>query len=170
MLKKLFSVLSLLLLTGAFALAQHKVSGKVTDAKGEGMVGVSVLVKGTSTGTVTGNDGDYSLTAVKDNATLIFSSIGYVNQEVPVEGRAIVNVILEEDRLYLDETVVVGYATMKKRDLIGAVDAVGSQAIGNRAAANLTRALQGEIAGLNITFNDSKPFANSLSCSLCCSG
>ena len=157
MLKKLFSVLSLLLLTGAFALAQHKVSGKVTDAKGEGMVGVSVLVKGTSTGTVTGNDGDYSLTAVKDNATLIFSSIGYVNQEVPVEGRAIVNVILEEDRLYLDETVVVGYATMKKRDLIGAVDAVGSQAIGNRAAANLTRALQGEIAGLNITFNDSKP-------------
>ena len=157
MLKKLFSILSLLLLTGTFALAQHKVTGKVTDAKGEGMVGVSVLVKGTSTGTVTGTDGDFALTSVKDNATLIFSCIGYVNQEVPVESRAIINVSLEEDRLYLDETVVVGYATMKKRDLIGAVDAVGSQAIGNRAAPNLTRALQGEIAGLNITFNDSKP-------------
>jgi TonB-linked SusC/RagA family outer membrane protein len=142
---------------GGFAYAQHKISGKVTDAQGEGLVGVSILVKGTSSGTVTNSDGSWTLGAVKDGATLVFSSIGFVSQEVAVDGRSVINLQLEEDHLFLDETVVVGYATMKKRDLIGSVDAVGSQAIGNRAVSNLTRALQGEIAGLNITFNDSKP-------------
>ncbi len=157
MLRKLFAVLSLLLVAGGFAYAQHKISGKVTDAQGEGLVGVSILVKGTSSGTVTNSDGSWTLGAVKDGATLVFSSIGFVSQEVAVDGRSVINLQLEEDHLFLDETVVVGYATMKKRDLIGSVDAVGSQAIGNRAVSNLTRALQGEIAGLNITFNDSKP-------------
>ena len=157
MLRKLFAVLSLLLVAGGFAYAQHKISGKVTDAQGEGLVGVSILVKGTSSGTVTNSDGSWTLGAVKDGATLVFSSIGFVSQEVAVDGRSVINLQLEEDHLFLDETVVVGYATMKKRDLIGSVDAVGSQAISNRAVSNLTRALQGEIAGLNITFNDSKP-------------
>lgn len=157
MIKKLFAVLGVFLLAGGLVFAQQKISGKVTDANGEGLVGVSVLVKGTTSGTVTNLDGSWSLNSVKKGATLVFSSIGFASQETVVDDRAVINVTLDEDRLYLDETVVVGYATMKKRDLIGAVDAVGSQVIGNRAASNLTRALQGEIAGLNITFNDSKP-------------
>lgn len=157
MIKKLSAILSLILLAGSLAFAQQKISGRVTDADGEGMAGVSVLVKGTTTGTITNTNGSWSLNSVKKGATLVFSCIGYVSQEIVVDDRAVIDILLEEDRLYLDETVVVGYATMKKRDLIGAVDAVGSQAIGNRAASNLTRALQGEIAGLNITFNDSKP-------------
>ena len=157
MIKKLFAVLFLLLMAGSLAFAQHKISGKVTDTNGEGLVGVSVLVKGTSTGTVTNTDGSWSINSVRQGAVLVFSCIGYASSEVAVSDRTVINVQLEEDRLYLEETVVVGYATMKKRDLIGAVDAIGSQAIGNRASSNLTRALQGEIAGLNITFNDSKP-------------
>ena len=157
MIKKLSAILSLILLAGSLAFAQQKISGRVTDSDGEGMAGVSVLVKGTTTGTITNTNGSWSLNSVKKGATLVFSCIGYVSQEIVVGDRAVIDILLEEDRLYLDETVVVGYATMKKRDLIGAVDAVGSQAIGNRAASNLTRALQGEIAGLNITFNDSKP-------------
>ena len=157
MIKKLSAILSLILLAGSLAFAQQKISGRVADSDGEGMAGVSVLVKGTTTGTITNTNGSWSLNSVKKGATLVFSCIGYVSQEIVVGDRAVIDILLEEDRLYLDETVVVGYATMKKRDLIGAVDAVGSQAIGNRAASNLTRALQGEIAGLNITFNDSKP-------------
>lgn len=157
MIKKLFAVLVILLLAGSFVFAQQRISGKVTDANGEGLVGVSVLVKGTTSGTVTNLDGSWSLNSVKKGATLVFSCIGFASQEIAVDDRAVINVRLDEDKLYLDETVVVGYATMKKRDLIGAVDAIGSEAIGNRASSNLTRALQGEIAGLNITFNDSKP-------------
>ena len=158
MLKRLFAVLSLFAVLCGTAWAQTGISGKVVDEKGEALVGVSVIVKGTRTGTMTAQDGSYLLpSSVPGDAVLMFSSIGYASREESVAGRKVVNVRLEPDNLYLDETVVVGYATMKKRDLVGAVDAVGKEVIGDRASANLSRALQGSVAGLNITFNDSKP-------------
>ena len=158
MFKKLIA--SLLLLAAALtAFAQVKgVNGKVTDDKGEAVVGAAVIVKGTSIGTMTDPDGSYRLpSAVASDATLVVSCIGYATQELPLDGRQVVNVRLAPDNLYLDETVVVGYATMKKRDLVGAVDAVGKEVIADRASSNLSRALQGTIAGLNITFPDGKP-------------
>ena len=158
MLKRLFATF-LLLGAGLMALAQVKgVSGKVTDGNGEPLVGIGVLVKGTQVGTVTAADGSYHIpSSLSDDAVLVFSSIGYVTQEQSLAGRHVVNAILETDDLLLDETVVVGYATMKKRDLVGAVDAVGKDVIADRASSNLSRALQGTIAGLNITFPDGKP-------------
>ena len=158
MFKKLIA--SLLLLAAALtSFAQVKgVNGKVTDDKGEAVVGAAVIVKGTSIGTMTDPDGSYRLpSAVASDATLVVSCIGYATQELPLDGRQVVNVRLAPDNLYLDETVVVGYATMKKRDLVGAVDAVGKEVIADRASSNLSRALQGTIAGLNITFPDGKP-------------
>ncbi|MBQ1751511.1 MAG: carboxypeptidase-like regulatory domain-containing protein, partial [Bacteroidales bacterium] len=159
MFKQFISTIVLFLTIGLTALAQVSgVSGKVVDENGEPLVGVSVVVKGTSTGTITTADGSYSLpSSVSKNATLVFSSIGYTTVEEPIGGRNIVNVQLATDEMFLDETVVVGYATMKKRDLVGAVDAVGHEVIADRASSNLSRALQGSVAGLNITFNDSKP-------------
>lgn len=136
--------------------AQNRVSGKVLDGNGDPVVGANVFVKGTTNGTMTGPDGSWHLDAPSD-ATLVFSCLGYETQELVPGDRSVLNISFKEDRELLDDVVVVGYATMKKRDLVGAVDAVGTEVIANRASSNLSRALQGEIAGLNITFNDSKP-------------
>lgn len=132
------------------------VSGKVVDNTGAPLAGAGVVVKGTSTGVVTDLDGNYSIQVAGDK-TLVFSYIGYIGQEVAVANRGQIDCVLEEDSTLLDDVVVVGYATMKKRDLVGAVDQVGSEVIGNRANSNLTRSLQGEIAGLNVTIADGKP-------------
>src|SRR5690606_33418223 len=86
------------------------VSGRVTSSSnGQGIPGVNVLVRGTSTGTVTDIDGNYHLNVPNENDVLVFSSIGYVAQEIPVAGRSVVNVVMEEDMQGLDEVVVVGY-------------------------------------------------------------
>lgn len=130
--------------------------GTVKDVNGIPLVGVNVLEKGTTNGTITDIDGLFSIN-VKANSTIIFTYIGFASQEVARNGRDFIEVILSEDTELLDELVVVGYATMKKRDLVGAVDAVGSEIIGNRANSNLLRSLQGSVAGLNISIGDSKP-------------
>ncbi|MBQ7751268.1 MAG: TonB-dependent receptor [Bacteroidales bacterium] len=158
MFKRLITLLAgILIAAGTVAYAQQeKVSGKVTDSAGEPVPGASVFVKGTNNGTVTDIVGAFSLRNVSRGDVLAFSCIGYESVEVTYNGQTLA-IILNDDNQMIEETVVVGYATMKKRDLVGAVDAVGSEVFGNRAASNLTRALQGEIAGLNITFNDSKP-------------
>ncbi|MBQ7517230.1 MAG: TonB-dependent receptor [Bacteroidales bacterium] len=156
--KKLsITLLSLILaFADVFAATGPVVSGVVKDAAGEPLIGVGVVLKGTVNGTVTDIDGAFSL-EVPSDAVLTFSFIGFVSKDVPVEGRSVLNVTLEEDTQRLEEVVVVGYGSMKKRDLVGAVDAVGSEVIGNRANSNLARSLQGEVAGLNITITDSKP-------------
>ncbi|MBO6169978.1 MAG: TonB-dependent receptor [Bacteroidales bacterium] len=157
MLKRIVMILSaLLVLAGVQLSAQNRLSGKVLDGSGAPVEGAGVYVKGTTNGTMTGADGSWYLQAPSD-ATLVFSCLGFETQEVPVGGRSVININFKEDKELLDDVVVVGYATMKKRDLVGAVDAVGTEVIANRASSNLSRALQGEIAGLNITFNDSKP-------------
>lgn len=163
MLKQLFRVWLLTAffgLSAAVALAQDgTLRGRVTDAGGEPLAGAGLVVKGTANGFITDIDGYFELKNLKFPATFVVSYVGFTDREITLTGSETspYNIVLDEDSTLLDETVVVGYATMKKRDLIGAVDAVGTEVIGNRAASNLTRSLQGEIAGLNITFNDSKP-------------
>lgn len=96
-----------------------KVTGTVTDAKGEPLLGVNVVVKGTTNGTITDLDGKYSL-EVEPNSILVVSYIGYVSQQIPASG-SVVNVTLKEDTQNLDEVIVVGYGTQQKKDITGSV-------------------------------------------------
>ncbi len=149
-----------LVLSSAFAYAQTRaLTGQVVDPNGEPLTGASLMVKGTAQGFITDLDGNFEIKGVEFPATFVVSFIGFSDQEITLSGNEAspYRIVLNPDTNILDDVVVVGYATMKKRDLVGAVDAVGSEVIGNRANSNLTRSLQGEVAGLNITFNDSKP-------------
>ena len=115
-----------------------------------------MLVKGGTVGTTTDGDGRFSLT-IPAGSPLEVSFLGYARQEIATAGRTSLDIRLEEDAATLDEVVVVGYGTMKRRNLVGAVDQVDSRVIGDRSNGNLARSLQGELPGLNISFSDSKP-------------
>ena len=132
------------------------VSGTVVDATGEAVVGVVVMVKGTANGTTTGVDGSFSINA-PGNATLQFSSIGYKETEAAVKGRSNIKVVLEEDVLFIDDAVVVGYGVQKKENLTGAVSVVDSESIGKRSNANLGGILQGTVPGLTVTTSSGRP-------------
>ncbi|NDW12138.1 TonB-dependent receptor [Bacteroides sp. 214] len=121
----------------------------------EGIIGVNVSIKGQSAGTITGLDGDYSL-SVPTNATLVFSFIGYDTQEILVDGRTVINVNLKESSLVLDEVVAVGYRTERKADLTGAVSVVKIDDMMSAAENNPMKALQGRIAGMQVT-SDGNP-------------
>jgi len=110
---KLLTFMLALFATAAAMTAQVKVTGVVKDDTGQGVIGASVMEKGTTNGAVTDLDGNYVIT-VKQGATLVFSSIGYATQEIPVGGRTVIDVLLKEDAEFLDEVVVVGYGTMKR--------------------------------------------------------
>ena len=121
---RFITALLALLIVGAQAFAQSAVSGKVTDQSGEPLVGVNVLVKGTTNGTMTDYDGNWSLSNLKQGAVLVFSSIGYASQEVTVGSQRTINVQLKDDSAFLDEVVVVGYGTARKKDVSGAIASV----------------------------------------------
>ena len=127
------------------------VQGKVTDSMGEPLVGLNVIEKGTTNGTITGIDGDYSLRVSGTNATLVFSYIGYESQEIPLRGNTTINVKMKEDSGLLEEVVVVGYGVQKKVNLSGAVQAVGSEALSSRPISSVGSGLQGMVPNLNIT-------------------
>ncbi len=133
-----------------FAFAQQRVTGTVTDAAGEPVIGASVVVEGTTTGTTTGVNGQYSL-AVPAKSTLVFSFLGYKEMKVEVAGKTSIDVTMTEDAAALDEVVVIGYGTVKKRDLTGAVSSVKSDVVKLTPSANPMESLQGRIAGLDIT-------------------
>lgn len=134
------------------------ITGTVKSDEGELLPGVSVMVKGANYGTVTDADGVYAIEAEPD-AVLLFSFIGYRTQEVPVNGRTGIDIVLEADVKQLNEVVVVGYGTQKKLNLTGAVSQVDAEDIGQRPAANITNALQGLLPGLNIAINSGDPAA-----------
>ncbi|WP_187261612.1 SusC/RagA family TonB-linked outer membrane protein [Pontibacter beigongshangensis] len=129
------------------------VSGRVVDNTGEGLPGVSVVVKGTTIGANTDIDGRYSLTVPNGNATLVFSYIGFVSQEVALNNRAVLDVTMATDTKTLEEVVVVGYGTQKKSDLTGAITSVSSAVIEERPVQNVLQALQGRAAGVNVSTN-----------------
>ena len=135
-----------------------RVTGKVTGDNDEPLAGVSVLEKGTSNGTFTDNGGTYSLT-VGNSAILVFSSIGFDNREMPVNGQSVVNIKLTAATKQLDQVVVVGYGSQRKKDLTGAVSVVTSADIANRPIVNPGEALQGKAAGVQVTSVSGKPGA-----------
>jgi TonB-linked SusC/RagA family outer membrane protein len=141
--------------TGAFA--QSTVSGKVNDPGGMGLPGVSILVKGTQIGTATQNDGSYTLSGVPQNAVLVYSFIGFSTQEIAVEGRKNIDVVLSEDQRQLDEVVVIAYGTAKKKDLTGAVTQLDSKGIQAQSNSTVTRALEGAVAGVQVAAIDGQP-------------
>ncbi|RIH63103.1 SusC/RagA family TonB-linked outer membrane protein [Mariniphaga sediminis] len=132
---------------------QKNVSGKVTDFGGQPLPGVTVVVKGTTQGTVTNADGEYFLSSVPVDATLVFSFVGMKTQELVVSNQTVINVTMEEETIGLEEVVAVGYGTQKKINLTGAVGVVDSEQLEKRPVANITNALQGITPGLNITPN-----------------
>lgn len=149
-------MLLITLLAGFSAFAQvSAVSGVVLDSKNEPIVGAAVMVKGTTTGTLTDPDGAYSLKA-KENDILVCQLFGYKTAEIPINGRSKINITLEDDVEMLEATVVVGYGTLKKTQLVGSVENLAGDAIEDRPNANVTRSLQGQVAGLNIIQVDGK--------------
>lgn len=135
---------------------QIVVTGNVKDADGQALPGATVSVAGTSIGTVTNIDGNYSL-EVPDGATLVFSYIGFTPNRVVVGGQSIINTILQVDATALEEVVVIGYGEIKKSDLTGAVGSVNSEAIMRQNPVQAARALQGQVAGVNVNKINSRP-------------
>lgn len=131
--------------------AQSKItiSGVVTDAEQEPLIGVTIMQKGTSTGTMTDLDGRFSL-SVDENSALVVSYVGYAAQEIPVGTNTVFNIVLSDDKNFLDEVVVVGFGTQKRRDIVGAVSSVSSKEILSTGQTNVLQALQGSVPGLRI--------------------
>jgi TonB-linked SusC/RagA family outer membrane protein len=154
--RKMVPAALLLICTSAFAQAQT-VQGTVTDNENQPIPGVNVVVKGEKAHAVTDGTGKYLLQNVNDKATLVFSSIGYITQELAPGTKTTFNVRLASDAKTLNETVVVGYGVQKKANLTGAVDQVRSDALQGRPIPNLTQGLQGVLPNLNIKMGDGKP-------------
>jgi TonB-linked SusC/RagA family outer membrane protein len=139
---------------GAFA--QNAIKGKIKDEQGQSLPGVSVVVKGTTAGTVTDNDGNYSVNAER-NSTLVFSFIGYLTQEIAVGSKNSLDVKLAADTKALEEVVVVGYGTAKKATLTGSVTAVKGAELAKAPAANLSNTLGGRLPGVSTVQSSGEP-------------
>jgi TonB-linked SusC/RagA family outer membrane protein len=138
------------------------ITGKVTDSSGATLPGVSVVVKGTTNGSITDSNGMYTISNIPKNATLVFTFIGMKLQEKPIDGASSLNVILQEEMIGLDEVVVIGYGTKQKKNLTGAVDQISAAIIENRPVSNTMQALQGASANLIIQQKSMNPNDNSM--------
>ncbi|HET6557686.1 MAG TPA: TonB-dependent receptor [Prolixibacteraceae bacterium] len=139
---------------------QKSISGKVTDASGNSLPGVTVIVKGTTRGTITDADGNYNLSNVPADGTLVFTFVGMKKHEIIVSGNSIVNAMLEEETFGIEEVVAIGYGTVKKSDLTGAVGTVQGATIAERQTTQLSQALQGAISGVMVTRDNNAPGAS----------
>ena len=156
-LRKSIRFLSLFLFVPLWLGAQNiTVTGKVTDKSGEGLIGVNVTEKGTNNGIATDVDGNYSLSVSRD-ATLDFRYVGYVSQSLPVQGKSMVSVVLSEDTKALEEVVVIGYGTQRREAVTGSVASIGGNAMRDVPAGDITNALQGRVAGVNMSQTSTKP-------------
>lgn len=135
------------------------IAGRVTDEKGESLPGVSIIIKGTQQGTVSDAKGAFSLDILNENAVLVFSFVGYLSQEIPVGNRTSLEIALKVDQKTLDEVVVVGYGTMKKSDLTGAIASVKGEQINEFPSANVMQALSGRASGVQVKQNTGAPGA-----------
>ena len=155
---KMFFLISGLFLT-SIIYAQQNVTGVINDTSGNPIPGVSILLKGTSQGTSSDFDGNYSIT-IPENAILVFSYIGYIQKEVSVLGKTGINVILEEDLTQLDEVVVVGYGKQKKVNLNGAVQTAIFKDEVNQPVTNSGQLLYGRFSGVQLTQASGSPGAD----------
>ncbi|MDD4756322.1 MAG: TonB-dependent receptor [Prolixibacteraceae bacterium] len=136
---------------------QRAVSGKIADAKGLPLPGVTVLVKGTTQGTITDSDGEYSLSGLPDGATLVFSFVGMHTQEIVVGTQTVINVTMEEETIGLEEVIAIGYGTQKKENLTGAVSYVDAETLDSRPVPSIGQGLQGTVSNLNVTQTTGTP-------------
>lgn len=155
------TALALLISMGMVLAQDVTVSGVVTDVKGEGMPGVAVTVKGTTRGANTDVEGKFTVSAPA-NGTLVFSFVGYVAQEVPIGNRSTIDIQLAEDTKALEEVVVVGYGTQKRKEISGTVSSVNSKDFNSGFNANPLAAVQGKVAGLVISQTGSDPNATAV--------
>ncbi len=155
---------SLLLLAGLFltvsGFAQSSVSGRVNDENGESLIGASVMIAGTSSGTVTDIEGNYTVANVPKNGTLRVSYIGYKSEDVAVGGRTRIDVTLKPDNALLDEAIVVGYAVGSKRTVSGAIDRVKKEDMNKGVITGPAEALKGKVAGVVISQSGGDPMGN----------
>lgn len=158
--KPISLLVSLLLLCNILAAQSVEISGQVTDEAGSVLPGVSILVKGTTIGTVTDIDGAYKLDVSSSDPILTFSFIGYISQDINIAGRSKIDVVLVESIEKLAELVVVGYGSQKKVNLSGAVGTVDMKALESRPTASISQGLQGTVAGLHVTFASGAPGGN----------
>ena len=136
---------------------QKTVSGKVTDSSGASLPGVSVVVKGTTIGTISDGDGDYSISNLPANARLQFSFVGMKTQELAVGNQTTINVVLEEETIGIEEVVAIGYGTQKKVNLTGSIAAVSSEEIAKRQVGQSSMVLQGIAPGVTVTQSSGQP-------------
>lgn len=154
-LKSLLSCFMLLMSVVAFA--QNQVTGHVADATGEPIIGANVTVKGTTVGTITDIDGNFTLEVGSTDGTLVVSFIGYKSAEAAIKGKSPINVILQEDTETLDEVVVVGYGTQNRKSLTGAISDVKSESLTRSVSTTTAGALSGKIAGISTRAKDARP-------------
>src|SRR5205085_4760851 len=138
----------------SFSQNNFKVSGKVTDENGKPVPGATVQVKGTTTATATLPDGSYSLMAPSGTSTLMITSVGYTELEVAVNNKSQLNISIVSTASALQDVVVIGYATVKKKDVTGAVAGINQKDIRSRPVTNALQAMQGKVAGVDITSNE----------------
>ncbi|MCA6409629.1 MAG: SusC/RagA family TonB-linked outer membrane protein, partial [Cytophagales bacterium] len=145
-------------LAGSLQQDTKKVTGKVTDSNEKaGLPGVNIIIKGTSSGTVTDSDGNYAMNIPNENTILVFSFIGYASTEVAVSGRSVVDVSLESDTQALQEVIVTGYAAQRSQDITGAIATVSMKNEPIMPVANIGQALQGKLAGVRVTQPSGRP-------------
>jgi iron complex outermembrane receptor protein len=140
-------------------LQQKSVSGKVTDSSGGSLPGVSVVVKGTTTGVITDMDGKYSLSNIAEKAVLQFSFVGMKMQEISVEGKTSINVVLEDETIGIEEVVAIGYGTVKIKDATGSVSSVSNENFNKGMSTSPEQLIQGKTAGVQITSASGEPGA-----------
>ena len=129
---------------------QQRVTGKITDTKGEVVPGATIVEKGTTNGTVSDVDGNYTITTQGESPVLVFSFVGMVTQEIPVNGQSQINVTMAADYIGIEEVVAVGYGTMKKSDLTGSVSSVTPEKLVDRPVENVGQAMQNKVAGVQV--------------------
>ncbi|MFA5329583.1 MAG: TonB-dependent receptor [Prolixibacteraceae bacterium] len=136
------------------------VSGRVTDSSGAPLPGVTVVVKGSTRGTITDTEGEYRLENIGDNATVQFSFVGMIPQEIPVAGKSTINLIMSEETVGIEEVVAVGYGTARKSDISGSVASVNREEMMRKNPTNILQGIQGQAAGVLVTSQDGAPDAN----------
>ncbi|MEN8155605.1 MAG: TonB-dependent receptor [Bacteroidota bacterium] len=150
--KLLFVILSIFFV-GIINAQDNQITGKVTESSGETLPGATVMEKGTSNGTVTDIDGNYTITVSDQNAVLIISYVGYLSQEIAVGQQTSISVVLELDIASMEEVVVIGYGTVKKKDLTGAVSVVDTDAFQDAQSLSVGDAIQGLASGVTVRSN-----------------
>ncbi len=138
-------------------LQQQKITGNVTDSSGQPLPGVSIVIKGTTNGTITDFDGNFSLADVSGDATLLFSFVGMLTQEILVSNQTNFNIVMEEDAIGIEEVVAIGYGTAKKKDITGSISKVAPAQLEFRPVTSAEEALQGWVPGLNIAQRAGSP-------------